>query len=71
MPSISLASSINQTSTACLTDTEAPKQLDVSLAKFGDVLRPPPAGTNWVRAGERARSRAARSRRWATGATAW
>ena len=52
MPNVSLASSISQTSTACLTDTEAPQKLGVSLAKFGDVLRPPPAGSNWVRAGD-------------------
>ena len=34
MPNVSLASSINQVSTACLTDTEAPKQHrnDVRLA---------------------------------------
>lgn len=52
MPNVSLASSINQVSTACLTDTEAPKQLGVSLAKFGDVLRPVPATGSFTRAGD-------------------
>lgn len=51
MPNVSLASSINQTSTACLADTDAPLQLGVALAKFGDVMRRPnPTSTGWVRA---------------------
>lgn len=50
MPDVSLANAISQSSTACLVDNDPPKQLGVSLAKFGDVMRRPhPTSSSWVR----------------------